>query len=464
MTYIITGIIVFIIGSFVISLTKDKDELRHQNASKKFKPLVNDFNIKVYDGKGVVTDISSRQFNLYAKSSNEILQFHYSTGSLSVKWSFKYFHKELVKNFNLDNARNLSAFQQLNFTKNVIVKMDKEKVTFKDSILRDIASAKTNEKYLKKINPPSTTKKRSEVFKKKSIASYTESLYDLIILSVENNVANNPLAGTPIEGIYYLNLMISERDEFKAELESDQSNNLLSDNDISNICSDAFQGAYNHFFENEKFSSSNSSDSVIAEKKHLDTNESIDDKKQVVIIFYKFCFESIITKLFLGGLEESKVLEEQLLDVINVDESATLEIFKNFAFAHKMEIKEINYPLFRYNNCTFKLIVERIIFGNRNNYLEVLTNDFDIINSDNVIPQAVANNFIVYGEKGKPKYIFVVVKSLFTSDYHFKQVRRDGTTYKVEVLENNHINTIADAVVKQVQGLDSIYETFKEFL
>lgn len=134
MIYIIIIIALVVIIAFVRSLAEDNEEFSNQSVTEKFKPLINDLNNKVYGGGAETTILSKRSFNLYKKPSNEIIQFLYSSGGLTVKWSYKYFQKEMIKTKVLANARNISVFDQLAFSEKLISFMNGEKMKFQTSI------------------------------------------------------------------------------------------------------------------------------------------------------------------------------------------------------------------------------------------------------------------------------------------------------------------------------------------
>lgn len=148
MIYIIIIIALVVIIAFARSLAKDNEEFSNQSVTEKFKPLINDLNNKVYCGGAETTILSKRSFNLYKKPSNEIIQFLYSSGGLTVKWSYKYFQKEVIKTKVLANARNLSVFEQLKFSEDLYNFIENEKEKFQASVNPDsISGSKKIEKF-----------------------------------------------------------------------------------------------------------------------------------------------------------------------------------------------------------------------------------------------------------------------------------------------------------------------------
>lgn len=149
---IIIGIL--IIGAFGRSLYKDNRDLDGQSISKKFKIIVDDLNNRVYDAEGRLTLIDKQTFNLYRSPSNELFQFHYSTGILTIKWSYKYFQKEIEETFTLEQARNLSSFDQINFSNEIVQSSSIKKRQFQDELLTEnsLTDDKFNQKKLEKRN------------------------------------------------------------------------------------------------------------------------------------------------------------------------------------------------------------------------------------------------------------------------------------------------------------------------
>lgn len=109
---IIIIVIAFFVIKFLWDLNKDNEDLIGKTASEKFAVIVDILNDVAYGGNGSVTTFDKRTFNLYEVGSNQIIQFTYSTGNLTIKWKYKYFQKEVVHERIFDNVRNLSIFEQ----------------------------------------------------------------------------------------------------------------------------------------------------------------------------------------------------------------------------------------------------------------------------------------------------------------------------------------------------------------
>jgi len=120
---IVIGIIVFILFRFLTDLNKDNYDLQGQSLAEKFKFTVESLNDSAYNGQGSVTTLDKRSFNLYEDGSNQIIQFVYGTGHLTITWKYKYFQKEVVHEKQFNDVRNLSLFEQQKIARIMIKEM-----------------------------------------------------------------------------------------------------------------------------------------------------------------------------------------------------------------------------------------------------------------------------------------------------------------------------------------------------
>ena len=86
--------------------------------------------------QGSITRIEKRQFNLYKQGSNQLIMFHYSTGSLTIKWMYKYLQKEVVHERVFYDVRNLSLIEQDKISKSFVQEMAKVIANHKNDVLR----------------------------------------------------------------------------------------------------------------------------------------------------------------------------------------------------------------------------------------------------------------------------------------------------------------------------------------
>ena len=128
---------IYILFSFFRDASKDKDDLRHTSLSEKFNVIVNTLNDAAYGGKGNVTTLDKRSFNLYEQGKNQIIQFQYGTGHLTIIWKYKYFQKEIVHEKTYTNVRNLSLFEQKKIADNMINEMMNVVEKHKIDVMKD---------------------------------------------------------------------------------------------------------------------------------------------------------------------------------------------------------------------------------------------------------------------------------------------------------------------------------------
>lgn len=100
---------------FSRALMKDRNELHENPLEKKFNILITRINDLLMDGRGEVVIFKNdpRTLNLFDDNhANMIVNFYYSTGSLTITLKYKYYHVELVKKMQFDNMRQAETFRQ----------------------------------------------------------------------------------------------------------------------------------------------------------------------------------------------------------------------------------------------------------------------------------------------------------------------------------------------------------------
>jgi len=123
--FLIIGVVILVVGSIVIKTGKDNDDLAGTTLDNKFNVIVNMLNQAAFNGEGEIKYFDSKHFNLYPPtSSNQLIEFLYSQGMLSITWKYKYFQKEMVFRKNLTNVRNLSLFEQERIGNTIIQEME----------------------------------------------------------------------------------------------------------------------------------------------------------------------------------------------------------------------------------------------------------------------------------------------------------------------------------------------------
>lgn len=114
MDWIIVGILIvgFIIYRFRADMKKDEKILNKIQLDLHFNKLVETLNYAAFNGKGEITFIDKREFNLYQDGQNKIINFLYSTGILTITWKYKYLQQEVVHTRKINDAVNLSKQDQ----------------------------------------------------------------------------------------------------------------------------------------------------------------------------------------------------------------------------------------------------------------------------------------------------------------------------------------------------------------
>ena len=132
---IIIGIVAFILFRFYNSLNNDNYDLLNQSVSKKFSVIVNMIHDEAFNGLGEITILDKRVFNLYQDGQNQIINFNYSTGHLTITWKYKYFQKEILHSKTFKHVRNLSLFEQEKIGRIMIDEMNRVVEQHKNNVM-----------------------------------------------------------------------------------------------------------------------------------------------------------------------------------------------------------------------------------------------------------------------------------------------------------------------------------------
>lgn len=112
---LIITLLAMIFLPFSRALMKDRSELHENPMEKKFNILITRINDLLMNGQGEVVKFKDdpRMLNLFDDNhANMIINFYYSTGSLTITLKYKYYHVELVKKMQFDNMRQAETFRQ----------------------------------------------------------------------------------------------------------------------------------------------------------------------------------------------------------------------------------------------------------------------------------------------------------------------------------------------------------------
>lgn len=135
---IVIGIIGIILFRFFSDYNKDNNDLQGQSLPDKFSVIVNMINKTAFNGKGDITKLDKREFNLYEDGQNQIINFSYGTGNLTITWKYKYFQKEIEHSKLFTNVRNLSIFEQQKIGEQMINEMEAIVLQHKNNVIGNI--------------------------------------------------------------------------------------------------------------------------------------------------------------------------------------------------------------------------------------------------------------------------------------------------------------------------------------
>ena len=132
---VVIGIVGFILIRFFSDLNKDNADLQGQSLTEKFAVIVSSINEAAFGGMGKVITLDKRSFNLYQDGQNQIINFQYGTGHLTITWKYKYFQKEIVHEKQYNDVRNLSLFEQQKIADNMISEMEQVVENHKNNVI-----------------------------------------------------------------------------------------------------------------------------------------------------------------------------------------------------------------------------------------------------------------------------------------------------------------------------------------
>ncbi len=138
MIWIIVVAVVISLIVFTTKFNKDNQDLNGQSLYDKFKIVTDTLNNYAFNGEAQVYEIDKRNFNLGAKAYNQLINFEYGAGSLTIIWKYKYFQKEVVNKKFFSNVRNLSVFEQEKIARVMIERMNIIVENHKNDVISDI--------------------------------------------------------------------------------------------------------------------------------------------------------------------------------------------------------------------------------------------------------------------------------------------------------------------------------------
>ena len=280
--YVLISIfIIYSLIHFFISYSKDKEDLHGQTLNQKFEIIVNTINNEAFNGNGTITTLDKREFNLYEEGKNQIVNFQYSTGHLTIIWKYKYFQKEIIHKRQFDNVRNLSIFKKENIGRGMIKEMDEVVKRHKNAVLAESEYGSKTHKVT--VGPKKTwhniDKEKIESLMKK-MEEYTtrgdddqeeDAIDDEWILSSDENeerdkeyeieslkliiiekmynlaieaLENSPMKETPLASYSIIESLNSSSDSFEKSLILEKNKLELEEEEISDLIKDAYKAVY----------------------------------------------------------------------------------------------------------------------------------------------------------------------------------------------------------------------------
>jgi len=114
----------FLLFAFVVFVFKKFSQFKRevasnapngQNLSSEFSYLISAFNEYCYKGQGDINKLDQEELNIYKNDSCQIVHLHYSMGTLTIVWKFKYYQQEMIYKKSFNNVPSINSMEwQLN--------------------------------------------------------------------------------------------------------------------------------------------------------------------------------------------------------------------------------------------------------------------------------------------------------------------------------------------------------------
>lgn len=303
-----------------------------------------------------------------------------------------------------------------------------------------------------------------------------EKLENEIRNSLKENLHKNPMAGTPLEGMFLLQIINEECENYRNFLSQSQDKINVTQNEIDIIISTASKNISRQVFDNmddedddNDFQNFNFQDDDFED----DENKNIENEKFIISsLFYKFCFSDEVAALFLNDDSHSEEIAQNIKNTTNLSDSASFLMFKAFLRRNNIQINQIDDDRFEYNNFEFDFNLTRRKIENSNNYFEILSNNIENVKNEDGIELAVANNFVIYIENNKPKILCSVINDPYINKYSIRRVQTNGISSSIGFITDNKISTICEKIkeiipkkeiVKSVNSNPKLNEQFKNY-
>ena len=290
-----------------------------------------------------------------------------------------------------------------------------------------------------------------------------EKLENEIRNSIKENLHKKPMAGTPLEVMFLLEIINKECENYRNFLTQSQDKINVTQNDIDNIISTAAKNINKQVFDNmdddetdNDFQNYNFEDEDFEYFEDEET-ESIENEKFLISsLFYKFCFSDEVASLFFNDDENSKEIAQNIKETTNLIDSTSFRMFNAFLKQQNILINQIEEDRFEYNNFEFDFSLTRRKIDNSNNFFEILSNNFENVKNEDDIELAVANNFVIYVENNKPKILCCVVNDPYVNKYSIRKVQTNGISSSIGFINDNKITTICEKIMEIIPKVEIV--------
>lgn len=281
-----------------------------------------------------------------------------------------------------------------------------------------------------------------------------EKLENEIKNSLRENASKNPMIGTPLEGMFLLEIINKECQNYRDFLIQGQDKINISDDDINDIISIAAKNINRQVFDNMDDDDDNYLEDLeeFENEDFEDEDSEIYNHEKFIIssLFYQFCFSQEVASLFLNDDSKSKEIANNMAQTTGQNDSTPLILFKSFLKQNNIQIIAIGSSTYNYNDFQFEFKVTRHKVENTNNYFEIISNDIENVTNEDDLELAVASNFIVYVENNKPKILCCVVRDPYVNKYAIRKVLSNGTSANIGFIEENSTNTICRKILETI--------------
>ena len=138
---LIVLVLALIFVAFTHNLVRDLVELERQPLGEKFETVVQNVNAGLLGGGGELVTFPNdkRHINLFNDNCpNQIVNFYYSTGNLSITYKYKYYQQEMVYERLFKGVRNINIYNQKALAREFVTEALESKAAHEHNVMSDI--------------------------------------------------------------------------------------------------------------------------------------------------------------------------------------------------------------------------------------------------------------------------------------------------------------------------------------